>query len=113
MTKYFSNTKLMLATPRGFCAGVERAVDIVNKAVDVFGAPIYVKHEVVHNKYVIEDLEKKGVIFIEDVTMVPNDSIIIYSAHGVSIKVKNDAKMRNLKKIVKSIEVKLRSKMSH
>ncbi len=97
MDKYFSETQLILATPRGFCAGVERAVDIVNKAIDIFGAPIYVKHEVVHNKYVIEDLEKKGVIFIEDVTMVPNDSIIIYSAHGVSIKVKNDAKMRNLK----------------
>ena len=97
MDKFFSNTQLILATPRGFCAGVERAVDIVNKAIDVFGAPIYVKHEVVHNKYVIEDLEKKGVVFIEDVTVVPNDSIIIYSAHGVSIKVKNDAKMRNLK----------------
>ena len=97
MDKFFSNTQLILATPRGFCAGVERAVDIVNKAIDVFGAPIYVKHEVVHNKYVIEDLEKKGVVFIEDVTAVPNDSIIIYSAHGVSIKVKNDAKMRNLK----------------
>ena len=97
MDKIFSKTQLILATPRGFCAGVERAVDIVNKAIDAFGAPIYVKHEVVHNKYVIEDLEKKGVVFIEDVTVVPNDSIIIYSAHGVSIKVKNDAKMRNLK----------------
>jgi len=97
MDKFFSETQLILATPRGFCAGVERAVDIVNKAINVFGAPIYVKHEVVHNKYVIEDLEKKGVVFIEDVTAVPNDSIIIYSAHGVSIKVKNDAKMRNLK----------------
>ena len=97
MNSFFSNTELMLATPRGFCAGVERAVDIVNKAIDVFGAPIYVKHEVVHNKHVIEDLEKKGVIFIEDVMAVPEGSIIIYSAHGVSIKVKNDAKKRNLK----------------
>ena len=97
MNSFFSNTELMLATPRGFCAGVERAVDIVNKAIDVFGAPIYVKHEVVHNKHVIEDLEKKGVIFIEDVMAVPEESIIIYSAHGVSIKVKNDAKKRNLK----------------
>ena len=97
MNKFFTNTKLMLATPRGFCAGVERAVDIVNKAIDVFGAPIYVKHEVVHNKYVIEDLEKKGVIFIEDMADVPMNSIIIYSAHGVSIEVKNDAKNRNLK----------------
>jgi len=97
MNKFFTNTELMLATPRGFCAGVERAVDIVNKAIDVFGAPIYVKHEVVHNKYVIEDLEKKGVIFIEDMADVPMNSIIIYSAHGVSIEVKNDAKNRNLK----------------
>ena len=97
MNKFFTNTKLMLATPRGFCAGVERAVDIVNKAIDVFGAPIYVKHEVVHNKYVIEDLGKKGVIFIEDIADVPMNSIIIYSAHGVSIEVKNDAKNRNLK----------------
>ena len=97
MTKYFSNTELMLATPRGFCAGVERAVDIVNTAVDVFGAPIYVKHEVVHNKFVIEDLEKKGVIFIEDVVDVPDNSIMIYSAHGVSLKVKEDANKKNLK----------------
>ena len=97
MSSFFSNTELILATPRGFCAGVERAVDIVNKAIDVFGAPIYVKHEVVHNKHVIEDLEKKGVIFIEDIMAVPEESIIIYSAHGVSIKIKNDAKERNLK----------------
>ena len=97
MNSFFSNTELILATPRGFCAGVERAVDIVNKAIDVFGAPIYVKHEVVHNKHVIEDLEKKGVVFIEDVMAVPKESIIIYSAHGVSIKIKNDAKKRNLK----------------
>ena len=69
MSKLFSNTNLVLATPRGFCAGVERAVDIVNRAVELFGAPIYVKHEVVHNKYVINNLEKKGVIFIEDVNL--------------------------------------------
>ena len=97
MNKYFKDTQLILATPRGCCAGVERAVDIVNKAVDVFGAPIYVKHEVVHNKFVIEDLEKKGVIFIEDVTDVPDNSIIIYSAHGVSLKVKEEANKKNLK----------------
>ena len=97
MDKIFSDTKLILATPRGFCAGVERAVDIVNKAIDIFGSPIYVKHEVVHNKYVIEDLEKKGVLFIEDIEIVPENSILIYSAHGVSIKVKKDAEKRNLK----------------
>jgi len=97
MNKIFSDTKLILATPRGFCAGVERAVDIVNKAIDIFGSPIYVKHEVVHNKYVIEDLEKRGVLFIEDIEIVPENSILIYSAHGVSIKVKKDAEERNLK----------------
>ena len=97
MNNTFIDTKLILATPRGLCAGVERAVDIVNKAIDVFGSPIYVKHEVVHNKYVIEDLEKKGVSFIEDIEEVPENSILIYSAHGVSIKVKNDAEKRNLK----------------
>ena len=97
MDKIFSDTKLILATPRGFCAGVERAVDIVNKAIDIFGSPIYVKHEVVHNKYVIEDLEKRGVLFIEDIEIVPENSILIYSAHGVSIKVKKDAEERNLK----------------
>ena len=95
MDKIFSDTKLILATPRGFCAGVERAVDIVNKAIDIFGSPIYVKHEVVHNKYVIEDLEKRGVLFIEDIEIVPENSILIYSAHGVSIKVKKDAEKRN------------------
>ena len=97
MSKLFSNTNLVLATPRGFCAGVERAVDIVNRAVELFGAPIYVKHEVVHNKYVINNLEKKGVIFIEDVNSVPENSILIYSAHGVSIKIKEDSKKKNLK----------------
>ncbi len=97
MNNIFLDTKLILATPRGFCAGVERAVDIVNKAIDVFGSPIYVKHEVVHNKHVIEDLEKKGVLFIEDIEQVPQNSILIYSAHGVSIKVKKDAEKRNLK----------------
>lgn len=69
MNKFFTNTQLMLATPRGFCAGVERAVDIVNKAIDVFGAPIYVKHEVVHNKYVIEDLKKRGLYSLKTYPM--------------------------------------------
>ena len=78
MNNTFIDTKLILATPRGFCAGVERAVDIVNKAIDVFGSPIYVKHEVVHNKYVIEDLEKKGVSFIEDIEEVPENADLYY-----------------------------------
>lgn len=97
MSNFFIDTKLILATPQGFCAGVERAVDIVNKAIDIFGSPIYVKHEVVHNKYVIKDLEKKGVYFIEDIKSVPENSILIYSAHGVSIDVKEEAEKRNLK----------------
>lgn len=89
--------ELILANPRGFCAGVQRAIDIVDRAVKLFGGPIYVKHEVVHNKYVIEKLKQKGVIFIEDIDDVPKNSIIIYSAHGVSTEVKNKSEKRNLK----------------
>ncbi len=89
--------KLILADPRGFCAGVQRAIDIVDKAIELFGEPIYVKHEVVHNKYVIEKLKKKGVIFIEEIDDVPMDSIIIFSAHGVSSEIKKKSKERNLK----------------
>jgi 4-hydroxy-3-methylbut-2-enyl diphosphate reductase len=92
-----SGIKLVLANPRGFCAGVERAVDIVNRAIELFGSPIYVKHEVVHNKFVIKSLEEKGVKFIEDISVVPKNSILIYSAHGVSLKVREDAESRNLK----------------
>lgn len=97
MTNMLSGIKLILANPRGFCAGVERAVDIVNRAIELFGSPIYVKHEVVHNKFVIKSLEEKGVKFIEDISVVPKNSILIYSAHGVSLKVREDAESRNLK----------------
>ena len=97
MTNMLSGIKLVLANPRGFCAGVERAVDIVNRAIELFGSPIYVKHEVVHNKFVIKSLEEKGVKFIEDISVVPKNSILIYSAHGVSLKVREDAESRNLK----------------
>ena len=97
MTNMLSGIKLILANPRGFCAGVERAVDIVNRAIELFDSPIYVKHEVVHNKFVIKSLEKKGVKFIEDISVVPKNSILIYSAHGVSLKVRKDAESRNLK----------------
>ena len=97
MTNMLSGIKLVLANPRGFCAGVERAVDIVNRAIELFDSPIYVKHEVVHNKFVIKSLEKKGVKFIEDINVVPKNSILIYSAHGVSLKVREDAESRNLK----------------
>ena len=90
-------TKLSLANPRGFCAGVDRAIDIVNKALEIFGSPIYVKHEVVHNKAVVNDLNERGAIFIEDISEVPDDSIIVFSAHGVSSKIEEAVKARNLK----------------
>src|SRR5262245_37047987 len=76
--------EILLATPRGFCAGVERAISIVERALDLHGAPIYVRHEVVHNKYVVDDLRRKGAIFIEDLDQVPSGSTLIFSAHGVS-----------------------------
>ncbi len=89
--------KIILANPRGFCAGVDRAIEIVNRALDLFGAPIYVKHEVVHNKFVVDDLKNKGAIFIEDLADVPPGSTLIYSAHGVSQAVKDEAEERGFK----------------
>ena len=89
--------KILLANPRGFCAGVDRAIEIVNRALDLFGAPIYVKHEVVHNKFVVDKLKAKGAIFIEDLADVPPGSTLIYSAHGVSQAVKDEAKQRGFK----------------
>ena len=88
---------IILANPRGFCAGVDRAIEITNKALDIFGAPVYVKHEIVHNKYVVDELKDKGVIFIEDVKTIPEHSILIYSAHGVSEKIIKESKKRKLK----------------
>ena len=89
-------TKLSLANPRGFCAGVDRAIEIVNRALEMFGSPIYVKHEVVHNKTVVNDLKNRGAIFIEEISDVPDNSIVIFSAHGVSSKVEESVKARNL-----------------
>ena len=89
--------EIVLASPRGFCAGVDRAIEIVNRALDLFGAPIYVKHEVVHNKYVVDNLRAKGAIFIEDLNEVPEGSTLIYSAHGVSQLVRKKAKEREFK----------------
>ncbi|MDH5432946.1 MAG: 4-hydroxy-3-methylbut-2-enyl diphosphate reductase [Gammaproteobacteria bacterium] len=89
--------KIYLANPRGFCAGVDRAIEIVNRALDMFGKPIYVKHEVVHNKFVVDQLKEKGAVFIEDLSDVPEGSILIYSAHGVSQAVKNEAEKRGFK----------------
>lgn len=97
MNNILSNTKIILATPRGFCAGVERAVEILDKAIKLFGSPIYVKHEVVHNKFIIANFKDRGVIFIENINEVPKNSILIYSAHGVSMQVKEIAKSKNLK----------------
>ncbi len=86
-----------LANPRGFCAGVDRAIDIVNRALDVFGAPIYVRHEVVHNKFVVDSLRERGAIFVEELHEVPDDVIVIFSAHGVSQAVRDEAQRRGLK----------------
>ena len=89
--------EILLTEPRGFCAGVERAIGIVNRAIEMFDEEIYVKHEVVHNKNVIEELTKKGVVFIESLTEVPDESILIYSAHGVSKEVTDIAQKKNLR----------------
>ncbi len=89
--------KILLAKPRGFCAGVDRAIEIVERALDQLGAPIYVKHEVVHNKFVVEGLKKRGAVFIEDLNDVPEGSTLIFSAHGVSQAVRNEAKERGFK----------------
>lgn len=88
--------KLLLANPRGFCAGVERAIAIVEKALAKFGSPIYVRHEVVHNTFVCNNLRQQGAIFVEDLSEVPENSIVIFSAHGVSKAVRNQAEQRNL-----------------
>ena len=89
--------EVMLATPRGFCAGVDRAIAIVEKALDLHGAPIYVRHEIVHNKFVVEDLRAKGAVFIEELAEVPSGATVIFSAHGVAIEVRREAQARGLK----------------
>ena len=86
-----SNKTITLANPRGFCAGVDRAISIVERALEEFGAPIYVRHEVVHNKFVVDDLRNKGEIFIENLADVPQGATLIYSAHGVSKAVQAEA----------------------
>ena len=85
---------IKLANPRGFCAGVDRAIEIVNRALEVFGPPIYVRHEVVHNKFVVEDLRARGAVFVEELDQVPDDVIVIFSAHGVSQAVRAEADRR-------------------
>lgn len=92
-----SKMNVILANPRGFCAGVDRAIEIVEQALEMFGAPIHVRHEVVHNRYVVDDLRSKGAIFVEELDQVPENSIVIFSAHGVSKMVQKAAEERNLK----------------
>ena len=83
--------KVLLANPRGFCAGVERAIEIVERAIDKHGAPIYVRHEVVHNQFVVNNLKEKGAVFVDEINQVPEGAIVVFSAHGVSQKVRKDA----------------------
>lgn len=89
--------QIKLANPRGFCAGVDRAIEIVNRALDLFEPPIYVRHEVVHNKFVVENLKARGAVFVEELDQVPDDNIVIFSAHGVSKAVRDEAEKRGLK----------------
>ena len=89
--------KIILANPRGFCAGVDRAISIVELALEIHGAPIYVRHEVVHNRFVVNGLRERGAIFVEELNEVPDGAIVIFSAHGVSQAVRQEAKDRNLK----------------
>ncbi len=89
--------EVLLANPRGFCAGVDRAIEIVERAIQLFGAPIYVRHEVVHNRFVVDDLRGKGAIFVDELDQVPDDNYVIFSAHGVSKAVRREAERRGLK----------------
>ncbi|NLC35728.1 MAG: 4-hydroxy-3-methylbut-2-enyl diphosphate reductase [Alcaligenaceae bacterium] len=91
------NAQVVLAQPRGFCAGVDRAIDIVERALELFGAPIYVRHEIVHNRYVVSDLRQKGAVFIEELDEAPEGATVIFSAHGVSRAVKEEAERRGLR----------------
>ena len=88
--------QILLANPRGFCAGVDRAISIVERALEIYGAPIYVRHEVVHNRYVVNSLRERGAVFIEEISEVPDNTILIFSAHGVSQAIRAEAKARNL-----------------
>ncbi len=88
--------KIILAEPRGFCAGVDRAIEIVERALQLYGPPVYVRHEIVHNKWVVNDLRAKGVVFVNEVDEVPDGAITVFSAHGISEKVENSARLREL-----------------
>jgi len=88
--------KILLANPRGFCAGVDRAIEIVELAIKKYGAPVYVRHEIVHNKFVVDDLRAKGAVFVNEINEIPDGAVTVFSAHGVSEKVENSAKLRDL-----------------
>ncbi len=92
-----NDMQIILANPRGFCAGVDRAIEIVERALELFGAPVYVRHEVVHNKYVVNSLRDKGAVFVEELDEVPDDATVIFSAHGVSKSVRSEAIRRRLR----------------
>ena len=87
--------EIVLANPRGFCAGVDRAIDIVEKSLEKYDEPVFVRHQVVHNKRVVESLEKKGVKFVKEVSEIPDNAVAIFSAHGVSSEVEDEAKSRD------------------
>lgn len=91
-----SSLQIILAQPRGFCAGVDRAIEIVDKALMMYGAPVYVRHEIVHNKWVVEDMRARGVVFVDHVSEIPDGAITVFSAHGIAEKVENEAKLRDL-----------------
>jgi 4-hydroxy-3-methylbut-2-en-1-yl diphosphate reductase len=89
--------RVLLAAPRGYCAGVDRAVVTVQKSLELYGAPVYVRKQIVHNKYVVESLERQGAIFVEEVNEIPEGATVVFSAHGVSPQVHSDSAARNLK----------------
>src|SRR5580765_5561840 len=96
-TERHSEMDIVLANPRGFCAGVDRAIEIVKRAIETLGAPIYVRHEVVHNRFVVDDLRQRGAVFVEELDEVPDGATVIFSAHGVSQAVRSEAARRGLK----------------
>src|ERR1700719_831295 len=96
MTEPKKSLTILLASPRGFCAGVDRAIQIVERAIERFGAPVYVRHEIVHNRYVVEALERKGAVFVEEIDAVPEGVPVVFSAHGVAKSVVAEAQRRQL-----------------
>jgi len=93
-----------MANPRGFCAGVDRAIDIVDRALEIYGAPVYVRHEVVHNRYVVDNLRQRGAIFVDELDEVPADQLVIFSAHGVSKAVQDEAARRSLRSAARNAD---------